>query len=118
MSVGTSDLLDWGQVSKSQLEQTWGQIDHELISLKLQDISEEIRSAIKTESNRIRSEQRSNDNWMAARLMQVAAEVQFTNEWVEKLYTAYCDVWTKQGETKTAVFIRCVFHKAIEPLID
>ncbi len=119
MSVGTtSDLLYWEHVSQTQIERTWVQIDHKLSSLKAAEISEEIRLAIKAEANRISSQQRSNDNWMAVRQMQVAAEVRFTNEWVEKLYTAYCDVWTKQGETKTAVFIRCVFHKAIEPLIE
>lgn len=96
---------------------SWGLIDHTLVGLKLSELSEEMRKSINAEENQIRSDNRLNQNSQAVPTLLVQMQERRTNEWAEKTYKLYCEVWEKQGFTKTPEFVRAVSAHAIPVII-
>jgi hypothetical protein len=96
----------------------WELIDHRLVGLKLSDLSEEMRKSINDEERQIRDNNRHNQNSQAVPSLLVQMQERRTNEWAEKTYKIYCDVWKKQGHQKTADFIRAVSSHAIPTIIS
>jgi hypothetical protein len=43
--------------------------------------------------------------------------VNLTDEWLDRIYAAYCEVWANQGKIKSADFVRAVFQNALVPHI-
>ena len=95
----------------------WDLIDHTLVGLKLLDLSVEMRKSIDTEERQIRFDNRHNQNSQAVPSLLVQMQELRTDEWAEKTYTIYCDVWEKQGYKKTADFVRAVSAHAIPVII-
>jgi hypothetical protein len=95
----------------------WNLIDHTLVGLKLSDLSEEMRKSIEDEERQIRDDNRLNQNSQAVPSLLVQMHERRTDEWAEKTYKVYCDVWEKQGYRKTAEFVRAVSAHAIPTII-
>jgi len=95
----------------------WNLIDHTLVGLKLSDLSEEMRKSINDEERQIRDDNRHNQNSQAVPSLLVQMHERRTDEWAEKTYKVYCDVWEKQGYAKTAAFVRAVSAHAIPVII-
>ena len=96
----------------------WGLIDHSLVGLKLTDLAEEMHESIRTEVEEIRFDNRGNSNSQAVPTLLIAMHLRRTDEWIEKSYAAYCEVWEKQGYQKTADFVRAVSANAIPVIIS
>ncbi len=72
--------------------------------------------SIKAEERQIRFDNRQNQNSQAVPTLLVQMHLRRTDEYIEKTYKIYCDVWEKQGYLKTAAFIRAVSKHTI-PLV-
>ena len=99
--------------SDDAVDQAWNLIYHKLVSLKLSLLTEENLQQSATDLYEIQFRNRSNSNSSAESRQRLALAEKRTNEWVEKLYEIYCDVWQTQGHTKTPAFITAVYEKAI-----
>jgi len=95
----------------------WSLVDHTLVGLKLSALSEEIRRSITDEERQIRFDNRLNRNSQAVPSLLVQMHERRTDEWAEKTYRVYCDVWEKQGYRKTAEFVRAVSAHAIPVIV-
>lgn len=118
MTSSTShDTHQLGERSQ-ELDQAWGQIDHNLVGLELTDIAEDMHKIHLADVARIRDENRLNDNKNEHLRQRLKTSLQRLDECGERYYQAYCDTWAAQGERKSAVFVRCVYQHAIVPLFD
>jgi hypothetical protein len=96
----------------------WEDIDHSLVSLELTDLAEEMHSQISADEARIRFENRHNFNTAAVPSLVLRMKQQRADEWAQKAYDIYCDVWRIQGRTKAASFIRAVSARSIIPMLS
>jgi predicted DNA-binding protein (UPF0251 family) len=94
----------------------WGEIDQKLTSLKTTEIALEMGEIIKTEENRIRFENRLNQNTAAVPAHFLRMQKQQTDEWVRRICQVYREVCVAQGGRISAEAVRAVFQHAIAPL--
>ena len=94
----------------------WGKIDHKLASLKTTEIALEMGDNIKKEENRIRFENRLNQNTVAVPTHLLRMQKEQTDEWVRRICQAYRDICVAQGGRISAEAIRAVFQHAIGTL--
>jgi hypothetical protein len=95
----------------------WEDIDHRLVILKLTDLAEEMRSQIKVNESRIRLENRGNLNRNTVPSLILKMKREHADEWAEKEYEIYCNVWQTQGHVKSAAFVRAVYARGIVPTL-
>jgi hypothetical protein len=95
----------------------WNEIDHEMVRHKLSLISQEMQPKVVSEERRVLFECRQRGNSGAVKPSLVKLHEQLTDEWLERTYEAYCEVWAAQQKTKSADFVRAVFQNALVPLI-
>lgn len=95
----------------------WNEIDHEMVRHKLSLISQEMQPKVVSEERRVLRECRQRGNSGAVDPTLVKLHEQLTDEWLERTYLAYCEVWAAQHKTKSADFVRAVFQNALVPLI-
>ena len=95
----------------------WEDIDQSLAGLRLLDLSIEMNRLIKGDKDRIHFEQRGNLNGNTVPSMVLQMQQDRADEWAQKVYEIYCDVWHKQGNAKSAAFLRAVFTRAIHPIL-
>jgi hypothetical protein len=91
----------------------WEDIDHSLARLKLVELSIEMNRLINADERRIRFEQQGNLNTNTVPSLILQMQQNRADEWAQKTYDIYCDVWQKQGNAKSAVFLRAVFAHGI-----
>lgn len=95
----------------------WRQVDHALATLMLAEVSEEIRKGIEEDEQRIRAANRDNRNLLAAPLQRLQMHLRRADEWAQRTFDAYCDVWQRQGNALSPEFLRAVCANGIQPLI-
>ena len=86
----------------------WEDIDHRLVVLKLVDVGEEMRRRIKADESRIRFENRLNMNSNTVPSLVLQIKEERADEWAQRVYEIYCEVWQTQGYVKSAGFVRGV----------
>lgn len=91
----------------------WEDIDHSLARLRLLDLSIEMNRLISGDERRIRFEQRGNLNTNSLPSLTLQMQQDRADQWAQKAYDIYCDVWQKQGNAKSAAFLRAVFAHGI-----
>src|SRR5438874_1050405 len=96
---------------------SWENIDHRLVALKLHGLADEMRDKIGGSERRIQFENRLNANSGTAPHQILEMKEQTADEWAEKAYAIYCEVWQKQGENKSGAFIRAVYERGIQTLL-
>jgi hypothetical protein len=96
----------------------WELIDHRLVGLKLTNLAEEMHESIRAEIGQIQLDNVGNSNSQTVSSQMIAMHLRRADEWIEKIYSAYCEVWEKQGHQKTAAFIRAVSSHAIPTIIS
>ena len=99
------------------MDLVWKEIDHELVRHKLSQISVDMQPKVVSEERRVLSECRKKGNTGVFKPALVDVHVTLTDEWLGYIYQAYCDVWSLQGKSKSAGFIRAVFEGALVPTI-
>jgi hypothetical protein len=95
----------------------WEDIDHSLVGLKLTNLSEEMHHQIKAAERRIQFENLRNLNSLAVPSLILEMKERRTEEFVQKVYELYCDVWHTQGRKKSAAFLRAVYGGGILPVL-
>jgi hypothetical protein len=100
------------------MELAWREIDHELVRHKLSLISQEMQPKVLSETTRVLFEGRKSGNSGFIKSGLVDIHVTLTDEWLDRVYRAYCEVWSLQDKSKSAGFVRAVFEKALVPLIS
>lgn len=98
-------------------EVAWKQIDHELVTLKLNDVAMNLHRETEKKRNDIRRRNLTNENAATIPLELIELELRQMKQWVFNLYSLYKEVWKIQGKEETPQFIRAVYRKAILPLI-
>ncbi len=96
----------------------WELIDHRLVGLKLTNLAEEMHESIRAEIGQIQLNNIGNSNSQTVPSQMIAMHLRRADEWIEKTYRAYCEVWEKQGHPKTAAFIRAVSSHAIATIVS
>src|SRR6266513_1956583 len=96
----------------------WENIDHTLVALKRAALADEIHEKTKKNERRIYFENRNNFNDCAIPSLILEMKEQSTDECVQKTYQIYCDVWRTQGGTKSAIFVRTVYNRALIQVIS
>ncbi len=96
----------------------WEQVDQELASLKLQTLSHDIREDIRKEEAEIRERGRGNENCLAVPTRLIEMQARRTNEWAQRTYEIYCDVWEEQGHSLSPEFLRAVWANGVAPIIS
>jgi hypothetical protein len=95
----------------------WKEIDERLLRLKLVELAEEMQSQVKADEKRIRSENYGNLNTNAVSSLLLQMQQDRADEWARRTYEIYCDVWQKQGHTKSSSFLRVVFARGIQSVL-
>ncbi len=96
----------------------WDLIDHRLVALKLTNLAEEMHESTRAEIGQIEFNNIGNSNSQAVPTQIIAMHLRHTEEWIEKEYMIYCEVWEKQGHKKTAEFVRAVSSHVIPTTIS
>jgi hypothetical protein len=91
----------------------WKNIDHSLARLRLLELSIEMNQLIEADERRIHFEQRGNMNRNTVPSLLLKMQQDRANELAQRTYDIYCDVWQKQGNEKSADFLRAVFASGI-----
>ena len=97
---------------------SWQQVDHTLANLMLAQVSEEMGESIRKEEREIRFANRDNQNAVTVPSLCLQMQVRRTDEWAQRTYDAYCDVWRRQGNSLTPQFLRVVCEHGIRTLIS
>jgi|ERR1035438_1042138 hypothetical protein len=84
----------------------WQDIDHRLVTLKLGELGEELRSRIEADERRIQFENRLNMNSNTVPSLVLQMKIERADEWARRAYEIYCEVWETQGNVKSAAFVR------------
>src|SRR5262249_8272982 len=84
---------------------------------KLSLIASEMQAKVVSEERTALFECRTRGNSGSIKPTLVELHVRLTDEWLERTYQAYSEVWTIQGNEKSAEFIRAVFDNALVPLL-
>jgi hypothetical protein len=92
----------------------WEDIDHSLVNLKLSESAEDMHRKIKEDERRIQFENRHNLNDGAVPSLVLRMKQENAHAWAGQVYEIYCDVWQKQGQVKSADFVRAVSARAIK----
>lgn len=95
----------------------WEEIDHSLARLRLAELSIEMNQLIRADESRIRIEQRGNMNSNTVPSLLLKMQQDRADEWAQKTYEIYCDVWQRQGNEKSAPFLRAVFAHGISVVL-
>jgi hypothetical protein len=96
---------------------SWNHIDHALIRLKLQSLSEEMRKKIDAEESTLRHDNRENLNASTLPYLLTQMRERRIDEWTGDVYAIYCQTWELQGHDKTPEFVQVVCDCAIKPFI-
>jgi hypothetical protein len=96
----------------------WEDIDHKLVSLRLIVLAEEMRAQIEADEKRITFENRDNLNSNTVPSLVLKMKQDRADEWAERAYAIYCEVWQTQGHVKSAAFVRAVSAGAIQPFLQ
>lgn len=91
----------------------WEDIDHRLVNLKLSESAEDMHRKIKEDERRIQFENRHNLSDGAVPSLVLRMKQENADAWARQVYEIYCDVWQKQGQVKSADFVRAVSARAI-----
>jgi len=91
----------------------WEDIDHSLVRLRLTNLAEEMHSRIKADEGRIQFENRGNMNSNTVPSLVLKMKQDRADEWAQRVFEIYCDVWQKQGYVKSAAFVRAVYAREI-----
>src|SRR5258708_21333279 len=94
----------------------WEDSDHGLVGLKLTNLSEQMHQQIEADERRIQFENLGNLNGLAVPSLILEMKERRTEEFVQKVYELYCDVWLTQGQKKSAAFLRAVYGGGILPV--
>src|ERR1700758_5201390 len=86
----------------------WEEIDQRLLSAKTNDLAEEMQHRASDSERRIEFETARSGNLAGYLPRWFDFQEQLTDEWVGRLYTAYCETWTQQNRSVSATFIRAV----------
>jgi hypothetical protein len=97
-------------------DEVWNEVEY-LVSPKVALISREMQPKVVSEKRRVARESRQTGNRGATVPMLLEMHERLTDEWISRTYQVYCETWARQETSKSAEFIRVVFHKAIVPLI-
>jgi hypothetical protein len=95
----------------------WDDIDHGLVGLKLTNLSEQMHQQIEADERRIQFENLGNLNSLAVPSLVLEMKERRSEEFVQKVYELYCDVWHTQGQKKSAAFLRAVYGGGILPVL-
>jgi len=95
----------------------WEDIDHSLVNLKLSESAEDMHRKIKEDEKRIQFENRHNLNDGAVPSLVLRMKQEHADARARQVYETYCDVWQKQGQVKSADFVRAVSSGAIKVTI-
>jgi len=95
----------------------WEDIDHGLVGLKLTNLSEQMHQQIEADERRIQFENLGNLNSLAVPSLILEMKERRAEEFVQKVYELYCDVWHTQGRKKSAAFLRAVYGGGILPVL-
>ena len=96
----------------------WEDIDHSLVTLKLADLAEKMHDQIRADERRIQFENRSNLNSGSAFYLVLQMNEERADEWANKAYAIYCEVWERQGRAKSGAFVRAVSARKILPILQ
>jgi len=92
----------------------WEDIDHSLVNLKLSESAEDMHRKIKEDEKRIQFENQHNLNDGAVPSLVLRMKQEHADALARQVYETYCDVWQKQGQVKSADFVRAVSSRAIK----
>jgi hypothetical protein len=95
----------------------WEDVDHDLVSLRLSRLVEEMQCQIEKDEQRIQSENRTNMNSMAVPSLVLKMKEERADDLARRVYEMYCDVWQKQGHQKSPGFLRTVFSRGVRPIL-
>jgi helix-turn-helix protein len=95
----------------------WEDIDHGLVGLKFTNLSEQMHQQIEADERRIQFENLGNLNSLAVPSLILEMKERRTEEFVQKVYELYCDVWHTQGRKKSAAFLRAVYGGGMLPVL-
>src|SRR5258708_16473457 len=95
----------------------WEDSDHGLVGLKLTNLSEQMHQQIEADERRIQFENLGNLNGLAVPSLILEMKERRTEEFVQKVYELYCDVWQTQGQRKSAAFLRAVYGVGTLPVL-
>lgn len=96
-------------------KEVWNQIDHRLVSLKLQPLAHQRERETDKKQAEI---YHSNPGATAKAYKLFELEIEQMRKCPEAVYPVYKEVWQKQGKKITSHFVRAVFHKGIVPVIE
>jgi len=99
-------------------EEVWRQIDHTLVSLKLQQAAKRRERQSETKRKAIYWRNRNNKNAATVPAQFFDLEIEQMREWAATVYQMYDEVRQAQGMEKTPQFVRAVFRKTIIPTIE
>lgn len=99
-------------------EETWSEIDHKLVSLKLHLAASHLERD--TEQKRQEIIQRHHDNiqTVAIPIEIVQLELKKMEKCIATTYRVYREVWRKQGNEITPEFVKAVIRKGVLPEIE
>jgi hypothetical protein len=95
----------------------WEDIDHSLVNLKLSESAEDMHRKIKEDERRIQFENRHNLNDTAVPSLVLRMKQEYAYARAQQVYETYCYVWKKQGQVKSADFVRAVSARAIRSML-
>lgn len=96
----------------------WNQIDHTLVSLKLQQARPQLDRESERKRRKVYARHRGNLNAASIPASLLDVEIEQMGKWAATLYQIYCDAWKAQGRKKTPQFLREIYHRAIVPTVE
>jgi hypothetical protein len=111
MAAATRD----GESAQSEI---WKRIDHFLVRLKLSQTLEEMDRIEQQHLASLRLMNEGYETKLGGLVGKMEAIALRTDEELNQLFRAYCEVWTTQGHQKSAAFVRAVHQNAIIPHIE
>jgi hypothetical protein len=96
----------------------WEDIDHSLVKLKFCDLVDETSGQGAADERSITFKNLHNLNSSTAPHQVLEMKEQRTDEWAQRLYEVYCEVWNVQGKAKSAAFVRAVLARVILPSLQ
>lgn len=95
----------------------WNEIDNTLVTLKLGELSEDIRKEIDADQRRAHFESLKKGNAAAYPSALLKLHERWTDEWARRAFDVYGDVLRIQGYAPSAALVREICAKGIVPLI-
>jgi hypothetical protein len=95
----------------------WEDIDQSLVSLRLTNLAEEMHTQTEADERRIQFENRGNLNGNAVLSLVLKMKQDRADEWAQRVYEIYCEVWQTQGHVSSAAFVRAVYLRGIVPVL-